>query len=360
MFKRKLRQAVSAMAALGVTAALTLAAACGPSADDGRAAAPTLAATPTAAPTAAPTATPVPPTPTPAPTATPTTAPPSEVTITHYSGTDTVPFNPATVVVADVAALLSLNDLGIDAAVALVGLGIPIPDEFDAVVNNPDFAAVGTAWEPDYEAINALEPDLIIVASRSSRTYPEMKRIAPTVDLTVDWGQDYMDYFREQHRSMGAIFGVADAVEARLAELDAQIAAVSARTAAAGKALILMTSGAEVTAYGPGSRFGFVHDLFGYAAADLGLEREATHGDAVSFEYILEMAPDVLFVIDRDAAIGQEGETARQVLDNELVAQTPAWRNGRVVYVDSFAWYIAASSIPSFFSVVDDVAASLP
>lgn len=358
MFKRKLRQAASAITVLGVTAALTLAAACGPSAGDGEAAAPTLAATPTVAPTP----TPVPPTatPTPAPTATPTAAPPSEVAITHYSGADTVPFNPATVVVADVAALLSLHDLGIQAPAALVGLGIPIPDEFDAVVNNPDFAPAGTAWEPDYEAINALEPDLIIVAGRTSRLYPEMKRIAPTVDLTVDWGQDYLDYFREQHRSMGQIFGVADKVEARLAELDARIDAVSARTADAGQALILMTSGAEVTAYGPGSRFGFVHDLFGYAAADLGLEREATHGDAVSFEYILEMAPDVLFVIDRDAAIGQEGETARQVLDNELVAQTPAWRNGRVVYVDSFAWYIAASSLPSFFSVVDDIESSLP
>lgn len=262
-------------------------------------------------------------------------------------------------VVADIAALLSLNDLGVGAD-ALVGLGIPVPDEYDAVVNNPGFPSVGTAWEPDYEAINALEPDLIIVASRTSRLYPEMQRIAPTVDLTVDWGKDYMDYFREQHRSMGEIFGVSEKVEARLAELEAKIAGISARTADAGKALIVMTSGAEVTAYGPGSRFGFVHDLFGYAAADLDLEREATHGDAVSFEYILEMEPEALFVIDRDAAIGQEGEAARQVLDNELVAQTPAWRNGRVVYVDSFAWYIAASSLPSFFQVADDVESSLP
>ena len=375
MIKRKFRQAVSAMAVLGAAAALAVAGACGPSAEDGGAqatSAPAVVATvaPTMAPTAAPTATPVPPTatPTPAPTATsaPTATPTalcdmltkSEVTIAHYSGTDTVPFNPETVVVADIAALLSLNDLGVGAD-ALVGLGIPVPDEYDAV-NNPGFPSVGTAWEPDYEAINALEPDLIIVASRTSRLYPEMRRIAPTVDLTVDWGKDYMDYFREQHRAMGEIFGVSEKVEARLAELDAKIAGISARTADAGKALIVMTSGAEVTAYGPGSRFGFVHDLFGYAAADLDLEREATHGDAVSFEYILEMEPEALFVIDRDAAIGQEGEAAQQVLDNELVVQTPAWRNGRGVYVDSFAWYIAASSLPSFFQVADDVESSLP
>lgn len=246
-------------------------------------ASPTVAPAPTAAPR--PTATSVPPTATPArPTATPTAVQPAEVTIEHYSGADTVPVNPETLVVGDIAVLLSLHALGVQAD-ALVGLGIPIPDEYDAVVNNPQFPAVGTAFEPDYEAINALEPDLIIVAGRSSRTYPEMSRIAPTVDLTV-WGDDFMGQFREQHRAIGQIFDIADTVEARLAELDDSIAAVRERAEGAGTALMVMTSGAEVTAYGPGSRFGFVHDLFGYAAADPGLERDATHGDAVSFEYI--------------------------------------------------------------------------
>lgn len=319
------------------------------------------AATTPPAPTAAPrpTATRVPPTATPArPTATPTAVPPAEVTIEHYSGADTVPVNPETLVVGDIAVLLSLHDLGVEAD-ALVGLGIPIPAEYDAVVNNPHFPAVGTAFEPDYEAINALEPDLIIIAGRSSRAYPEMSRIAPTVDLTV-WGDDFMGQFREQHRAMGQIFDVSDTVEARLAELEASIAAVRERAEGAGTALIVMTSGAEVTAYGPGSRFGFVHDLFGYAAADPGLERDATHGDAVSFEYILEMQPDVLFVIDRAAAIGQDNAAARQVLDNELVAQTPAWRNGRVVYVDGFAWYIAATALPSWQRIIADMETSLP
>ena len=84
-----------------------------------------------------------------------------------------------------------------------------------------------------------------------------------------------------------------------------------------------------------------------------------SHGDAVSFEYILEMQPDVLFVIDRASAIGAEGKAAAEILDNELVAQTPAWQNGRVVYVDSFAWYIAWTSLPAFFQVVEDVEVGL-
>ena len=276
--------------------------------------------------------------------------------LTHYSGTDTVPINPETVVVFDLGVLLSLNDLGVEVD-AVGGLGIPIPEEYEALINNPNYEPVGTAFEPDYEAINAMEPDLIIVASRSSRTYPEMSRIAPTVDLTVDW-EDFMNSFRERHRAMGRIFTVQDRVEKRLAELDAAIAEIEAQTSEAGKALIVMTTGAEVTAYGPGSRFGFVHDLFGYAAADDWLEREATHRDVVSFEYIMESQPDTLFVIDRAAAIGQDNEAAKQVLNNELVARTPAWRNGRVVYVNGFAWYIASSSLPSYFKIVEDMESS--
>ena len=239
-----------------------------------------------------------------------TASQPAEVEITHYSGTDVVPVSPETVVVADIAAFLSLHDLGVEGIAGLLGLGVPIPDKYAEALNNPDFEELGSVWEPDYEAINALEPDLIIVAGRSSRIYADMKEIAPTADLTV-W-EDFYNKFQEQHRNMGKIFGVEDRVEERLAELDAMVQEVNAQAAGAGKALILMTTGAEVTAYGPGSRFGFVHDTFGYAAADENLEREATHGDAVSFEYILEMQPDVLFVIDRASAIGEEGKAAQR------------------------------------------------
>ena len=92
------------------------------------------------------------------------------------------------------------------------------------------------------------------------------------------------------------------------------------------------------------------------------MEQEATHGDAVSFEYVLETEPDVLFVVDRASAIGrtQDNAASHEVLDNELVAQTPAWRDGRVVYVNGFAWYIASYGLPSYFKIAEDMASGLP
>ena len=65
-------------------------------------------------------------------------------TLTHYSGVDTVPTNPETVVVFDLGVLISLNDLGIEVDAA-GGLGIPMPEEYDAIVNNPDYPDVGSA-----------------------------------------------------------------------------------------------------------------------------------------------------------------------------------------------------------------------
>lgn len=287
-----------------------------------------------------------------------TTGSTTEVTIEHFSGTDTVPVMPETVVVMDTGVLLSMDALGIDAD-AFASLGAPVPAEHSAVVENPDLVPVGTAFEPDYEAINAIEPDLIIVASRSSAAYPELSKIAPTIDLTLSADVDYLTAFRARHEALGTIFGVEDEVARQLAELEGEIAGVRSRSAQAGRALIVMTNGNEISAYGPGSRFGFVHDVFGFAVADEHLARDATHGDVVSFEYVAEMAPDVMFVVDRTSAIGQDGEVAEQVLDNELVAETPAWQSDRVVYVDGFAWYVAGDSIPAMRSIIDDVTAGL-
>jgi iron complex transport system substrate-binding protein len=289
--------------------------------------------------------------------ASPTASGPTEISVTHYSGTDTVPVKPETVVVFDLGVFLTLDSLGIEVD-ALGGLGTPVPAKFKAAVENSKLKPVGTAFEPDYEAVNALEPDLIIIASRSSATYPEMKKIAPTIDLTID-NDNFMQSFRARHETIGKIFGVEQKVATELARLDTAIKDVAGKAPSAGDALILMTSGAEVSAYGPGSRFGLVHDVFGFGAAEESLERDATHGDVVSFEFVLEASPDVLFVIDRNAAIGREGDAAAKVLDNQLVAQTPAWKNRRVVYVDGFSWYIASNSLPAMFQIVEDARAGL-
>ena len=119
-----------------------------------------------------------------------------------------------------------------------------------------------------------------------------------------------------------------------------------------------MTNAGEVSAYGPDTRFGLVHRELGLTPTDEGLTA-ADHGDAVSFEYIADKDPDILLVLDRDAAIGESGTAAEQVLDNELVRGTTAWQNDDVHYLDSTVWYIAPNGLPSVEQMVEEVAAAV-
>lgn len=277
----------------------------------------------------------------------------AEVSVTHAQGTTKVAANPRKVIVFDVGVLATLHELGVKVA------GVP------AVENLPDALAeyagdaypkVGSLFEPDYEKVNELEPDLIIVAGRSSAAYGELAKLAPTVDLTVD-NAAFLASFRQRTEALGAIFGKEAEVKRRLDAIDAAVAEVKAK-AGDGAGLIVLTTGGKISAYGPGSRFGLIHDALGVKPAAPGLKAE-THGEAVSAEFIAKTDPDLLYVVDRDSAIGENGQAARQVLDNALVNGTKAAKNGKIVYLDPFTWYIAPNALGSVENMVKAVGDSL-
>ncbi|WP_222609795.1 hypothetical protein [Klebsiella sp. 4_1_44FAA] len=46
-----------------------------------------------------------------------------------------------------------------------------------------------------------------------------------------------------------------------------------------------------------------------------------------SFETVVEKNPEYIFVMDRDQAIGADGaQTAKEIMENELVMQTDAYK----------------------------------
>ena len=256
---------------------------------------------------------------------------------------------PERVAVYDIAALDTLTALGVNVVgrpdkVYLPGLS----------GETEDIPIVGTLFEPDLEALNAAEPDLVVVASRSSGMVEATRRVAPTIDMTLD-GADLVAETRRQIADYGRLFGREDAARALTAEIDT--AAERARAAAVdkGDALIVLTNGPKISVYGETSRFGWLHRELGIppAAGDLSA---AVHGEAVSFEFIAETDPDWLIVLDRAAAIGSGEAGARATLDNDLVARTSAWSNGRVVYMPAAEFYIAPGGARTLVTLLDAVA----
>ncbi|WP_336174079.1 siderophore ABC transporter substrate-binding protein [Ensifer sp. MJa1] len=273
--------------------------------------------------------------------------------VEHSSGVTEVERNPKTVLVYDFGMLETLDMLGVPVA------GVPgaaIPPSLEKYKAD-SYAKIGTLFEPDYEAINAAEPNLVIVGGRSQAKYADVAKIAPTIDLTSD-DNDLIGSVKKNAAILGEIFGKDAEIKANIEKLDASIVALRSLAAEKGTGLILLTTGGKISAYGPGSRFGALHEVFGIKPADPKLQ-VATHGQAVSYEYILETNPDWIYVVDRDAAIGQQGQPAAALLDNELVRQTKAWKDGHVVYLDSAKLYLTASGLKSQQDIVDQITQAL-
>ena len=108
-----------------------------------------------------------------------------------------------------------------------------------------------------------------------------------------------------------------------------------------GTALILVTNGGKLGAYGPTSRLGWIHSELGFAPVEEGIDDRFHGGDVISFEYILERNPDWIFVVDRDAGVGDAGAGAAVMLDNALMKETSAYKSGHIVYLDPQAAYIS-------------------
>lgn len=275
-----------------------------------------------------------------------------EITVKHAQGETTLPDTPKKVLVFDMASLDTLDALGVEVT------GVPGGSKPETLKKYEDdqYLKIGTLFEPDYEAVNAAEPDLIIVGGRSAPKYAELSKIAPTIDMTVA-PDHFLDHMRANVETLAKIFGKEELAKEKLAKLDESIAALKEKTANAGRVLTILTTGGRISAHGRGGRFTILYDDFGMTPAAEGLD-VGTHGQSISNEFILENNPDWLLVVDRDAAIGQQGEAAQQVLDNDLVRQTNAWKNGHVVYLNPGNWYIIGAGLNAVQSDVDELLAA--
>ncbi|MFP2907789.1 siderophore ABC transporter substrate-binding protein [Pyxidicoccus sp. 3LFB2] len=273
-------------------------------------------------------------------------------TVSHAQGTTVVPLSPKRVIAFDLVALDILQALEVD---VLGVAGDQFPEHL-AQYRDAKYLRMGTLFEPDYEAIHAARPDLIITGGRSSAKYANLSRLAPTVDLPMS-GKDYLATVVANTRLLAGIFGKQARADALVAELRQSVASLKETTASRGRGLVVLVTGGRMSAYGPGSRLGVIHEDFGIPVAAEGLGA-SLHGEVISSEFIREKNPDWLFVIDRDAAMGQQGGGARQVVGNELVQQTTAWKKGQVVYLDPGTSYLAGGGIQAVKLLRDQVASA--
>ncbi|WP_174734628.1 siderophore ABC transporter substrate-binding protein [Mesobacillus harenae] len=275
----------------------------------------------------------------------------SEVlTITHQLGETKVEKNPEKVVVFDFGALDTLDKLGVEVT------GVPqanIPS-YLSKYEDSKYENVGGLKEPDFEKIHEIGPDLIIISGRQQDAYAEFSEIAPTLFITID-PSAYMESFSKNTTTLAEIFNKEAEAEKELVNVKESIDALNQIAADSGKnALIVLANEGSLSAYGPGSRFGIIHDEMGVTPVDNTIE-VSPHGQSISPEYIMEKDPDYLFVIDRGMVVEGGDTSAKGTVENELVKKTKAFKNDNIIYLDSNYWYLSGGGLISVPGMVKEV-----
>lgn len=273
------------------------------------------------------------------------------VTVTDRNGEVTVPLNPKNVVVLDLSSLEILQELGVEPAGLPKGSLTSYLDKY----NDEKYADIGTVKEYDLEKIASLNPEVIIIENRQEEGYDELSKIAPVLFLGTDTGKN-MESLERNLKALGTLFDQTEAAEQILADYNSRIEAINSKVTEKNEtALFVMVNEGELSVYGEGSRFGFIYNPVGFAVADETIE-SSTHGQTITSEYVKEKNPAYIFVMDRGAVVsGTTDKKANEVMENELIKTTDAYKKGHIYYVDSEAWYLGGSGVISVDKMISDM-----
>lgn len=282
------------------------------------------------------------------------TADKETVRVTDAISEKEIPYQPERVVVYDFGMLDTMNALGLNENI-IGSVTNNVPGYLEETV--AELENVGTLKEPDIEKLITLTPDLIIISGRLADFSEQLEEVAPVLQLSID-SSNYWNSVQHNIQVIADVFGV-DA-EPKLAELEMEIAALNEKTAAfkeEGALLLLLNDGA-ISAFSSGSRFGQIFDVFGFEPVSADIET-STHGQTVGYEGILEINPDILFVIDRSKAIQAETGDNLQLLDNDFINKTNAAQNERVITLSPDLWYLSGGGLESTHLMIEEINAAI-
>ena len=264
-----------------------------------------------------------------------------------------VPYDPERIAVLDMASLDILDNLGMGDRV--VGSASTSLEYLTDYVDNEEVANLGTIKEADLEAVMECDPDVIFIGGRLASSYDALSEIAPVVFLSTDSELGIVKSVTKNAETIASMFGLENEVSKKTEGFDERIEALK-KTAEGKTALVGMTTSGSFNLMGNDGRCSIVGREVGFENLTAA-ESTSTHGNEASFETVVEKNPDYIFVMDRDSAIGADGaQTAKEIVENELVMGTDAYKNGRIIYLEHPAvWYTAEGGITALNIMLSDL-----
>ena len=277
-----------------------------------------------------------------------------------------VPFDPQRIAILDMPALDIVDALGLgdrivgSAQVTIEYLTDYNPDDSDGAIMK-----LGTVKTADLEKVAACEPDIIFIGGRLSSIYAELEAIAPVVYLVVDYEKGIVESTRQNAKTIASIFGMEGRVDAMFDGFQPRIDALNA-VLNGHDILLAMYNNNAMSIMDTRSQLNILAAELGgnNLGETVGDAEKATHGEDASWETIIDLNPEYIFVLDRSTATGAADEGiqgAKEVIENELIRELDCYKEGKIIYLIRHAnvWYTSTGGVQALDTMLSDLETAL-
>ncbi|OBZ11108.1 ABC transporter substrate-binding protein [Bacillus sp. FJAT-26390] len=215
-----------------------------------------------------------------------------------------------------------------------------------------DTLKMGIAQTPNFEAILASEPDLIIAPTWwSDKDYDQLSKIAPTVLLPQ------RDNWRDELRDIGGVFGKVDQAEKVIQDL--QIKEGEAKTKLDSlvgdeTVMYMMIMAKEIVIYGENiDRGKFIHKTLGLTPVKEFPQSELSL--SISLEKIPEYNPDHIILQLDDESSEEVKSRYEEMMSSSLWKNMTAVKKKQVYMMGGKEWFSLGMSPLADIHAIDDV-----
>ena len=277
-----------------------------------------------------------------------------------------VPYDPQRIAILDMPALDIVDALGLgdriagSAKVTIEYLTQYNPDDSGGAILN-----LGSVKTADLEQVAICEPDIIFIGGRLSSMYAELEAIATVVYLAVDYEKGVVESTRYNAQTIASIFGKEAEVDAMFDGFQPRIDALNA-VLNGRNILLAMYNNNAMSIMDTKSQLNILTAELGgnNLGETIGETEKATHGEDASWETIIDLNPEYIFVLDRSTATGAAEEGilgAQEVIENELIRELDCYREGKIIYLIRHAnvWYTSTGGVQALDTMLSDLEAEL-
>ena len=277
-----------------------------------------------------------------------------------------VPYDPQRIAILDMPALDIVDALGVgNRVVGSAKVTIDYLTSYNPNDSNGAIMNLGTVKTADLEKVAACEPDIIFIGGRLSALYGDLEAIAPVVYLAVDYEKGVVESTKDNAQTIASIFGLENKVDAFFTGFQPRIDALNA--VLKGKNVLLgMYNSNALGLMGTESQLNIIAKELGATnlSESVGEVEKATHGEEASWETIIKLNPEYMFILDRSTATEAADESvmgAREVIENDLIKELDVYKDGKIVYFIEHAnvWYTSTGGVQALNTMLADLEGAL-